>query len=43
MLQMFYHYFLFMRFSMCHYAVNWCDKLRFFLPFTDKGGIMSKT
>jgi len=21
--------FLFLLFSMCHYAVNWCDKLRF--------------
>jgi len=30
MLQKFYHHFLFLLFSMCHYAVNWCDKLRFF-------------
>jgi len=23
-------FFLFLLFSMCHYAVNWCDKLCFF-------------
>jgi len=23
-------FFYFLQFSMCHYVVNWCDKLRFF-------------
>jgi len=34
MLQKCYHHLLFLLFSMRHYAVNWCNELRFLHIFT---------